>query len=158
MTTDTPEPADWIADATRRLARLGEEEEAAWPEGLRALRDAVAHRIADLPRAGKPLDTGSPGVSMTHLALGKALTAELAAPAAAAAAAIVSVKVQVAGRRASRIEIEIVAVGADERDATYLADGDSLRRAAAQVTERLLGITAPTIDLTWVDLVLPPER
>lgn len=59
----------WIADATRRLAELdggsdGAEPTAPWSEGgsaLEQLRTAVAHRIAALPRRGKPINTAIPG-------------------------------------------------------------------------------------------------
>lgn len=122
----------WIADATRRLAELdggsdGVEPTAPWSEGgsaLEQLRTAVAHRIAALPRRGKPIDTAIPGITVSHLALAKALTSNLAELAAEASAAIAAVDVNVAGQAVTAIRINLVAVGAADRDSTYIDDGD----------------------------------
>lgn len=153
----------WIADATRRLAELdggldGAEPTAPWSEGgsaLEQLRTAVAHRIAALPRRGKPINTAIPGITVSHLALAKALTSNLAELAAEASAAIAAVDVNVAGQAVTAIRINLVAVGAADRDSTYIDDGDALRNRAAAVVTDIIGIEPPNITVTWEDIVLP---
>ncbi|TDZ81173.1 hypothetical protein [Mycobacteroides salmoniphilum] len=153
----------WIADATRRLAELdggsdGQIPAGSWSEGgsaLEQLRAAVAHRIAALPRRGKPISTAIPGITVSHLALAKALTSSLAAIAAEASAAIAAVDVEVEAQAVTALRINLVAIGAAERDHTYLDDGDTLRKRAAAVVNDIIGIEPPTITVTWEDIVLP---
>ncbi|MFD6197029.1 hypothetical protein ACFWE3_10030 [Mycobacteriaceae bacterium NPDC060252] len=153
----------WIADATRRLAELdggpdGHVPAASWSEdgsALEQLRAAVAHRIAALPRRGKPISTAIPGITVSHLALAKALAASLAELAAEASAAIAAVDVDVDRQEVTAVRINLVAIGAADRDRTYLDDGDALRERAAAVVDDIIGIEPPTITVTWADIVLP---
>lgn len=157
----------WIADATRNLAGLQSSPEVGvnhavdprWGEGSSALdrlRTTIAHHIAALPRQGRPIHSARTGISITHLALAKVLTWQLAEPAAAAEAAVADVEVQVDGYAVSEVHIHLVAVGADPRDTTYLHDGDRLREHAAAVIADIIGDT-PHITLTWEDIALPPD-
>ncbi len=153
----------WIADATRRLAELdggadGRVPAAPWHEGgsaLEQLRAAVAHRIAALPRRGKPISTAIPGITVSHLALAKALTSSLAELAAEASAAIAAVDVNVDGQAVAALRINLVAIGTADRDRTYLDDGDALRKRAASVVNDIIGIEPTNITVTWEDIVLP---
>ncbi|TDZ79087.1 hypothetical protein DE4585_02822 [Mycobacteroides salmoniphilum] len=153
----------WIADATRRLAELeggpdGHVTAGSWSEGgsaLEQLRAAVAHRIAALPRRGKPISTAIPGITVSHLALAKALASSLAELAAEASAAIAAVDVDVDGQEVTALRINLVAIGAADRDRTYLDDGDALRKRAAAVVNDIIGIEPPNITVTWEDIVLP---
>lgn len=155
----------WIADATRSLAGLGaapDDDRAIdprWGESASALdhlRASIAHHIAALPRQGRPIRSARPGISISHLALSKVLTAQLAEPAAAASAAVADIDVRVDAQKLSAVHIHLVAVGADPRDHTYLHDGDSLRDHAAAAITDLLGVT-PHITVTWEDIALPPN-
>ncbi|MGV9796481.1 hypothetical protein ACWDTP_00320 [Mycobacterium sp. NPDC003449] len=166
MTTDDhdafEEATAWIADATRELAGLddgpGAHPGATSPYGtatLEQLRAGIAHRVLTLPRQSRQVETSSPAITFSQLALAKALTWALAEPAAAVSAAIADVAVQADGRTLSGVHIHLVAVGADERERTYLDDGDALRGRAATVITDTLGVAAPRITITWEDIVLP---
>lgn len=158
----------WIADATRSFAGLGgatdpAEDHAIDPRwggagsALDQLRASIAHHIAALPRQGRVIDSVRPGVGISHLAVSKLLTWQLAGPAAAAAAAVADVEVRVDARTVSAVHIHLVAVGADPRDQTYLQDGDSLRDHAARAIAEILGAT-PHITVMWEDIALPPSE
>ncbi|MDF0531972.1 hypothetical protein P0W64_18990 [Tsukamurella sp. 8F] len=163
-TLDDVADTAWIADATRRLAGLGGGGEMSVPDPrwsggtdtLDRLRASIGSAIAALPRQGRPLGTAAAGVTISHLALAKALAAHLAEPAAAAAAAVGDVEVSVEGDAVGAVHVRLVAVGADERDASYLDDGDVLRSRAARFVAELLGVHPPRVDLTWQDVLLPP--
>ncbi|TVX95166.1 hypothetical protein FPV58_28755 [Mycolicibacterium porcinum] len=157
----------WIADATRNLAGLQTSADVGadhavdprWGEGSSALdrlRTTIAHHIAALPRQGRPIHSARTGISITHLALAKVLTWQLAEPAAAAAAAVADVEVHVDGYAVSKVYIHLVAVGADPRDNSYLHDGEKLRGRAAAVIAEIIG-DSPHITVTWEDIALPPE-
>ncbi|MBS4102598.1 hypothetical protein [Tsukamurella paurometabola] len=159
------EPAqatDWIADATRRLAGLaapdGEapEIDPRWgADAIDRLREAVAQQVSALPRRSRPIATVRPGVSVTELALSKAVTAALSDRAAAESAAVADVELDLADDGLSAVHVHLVAVGADERPHTLLDGGEHLRALTADVVRRMVGADDVRIDLTWGDLLTP---
>lgn len=156
----TAQSAAWIADATRRFAGLSEADADAdprWAEtgsALSQLRAGIAQRISALPRQGKLIRTAVPGISVSHVALAKLLTSALAEPAAAVAAAVADVQLSVTDRTLSAVRIHLIGIGADERDRTYLQDGDALRADAALVLREAIGDGTAAITAIWDDLVV----
>lgn len=162
------EPAqatDWIADATRRLAGLaGPDQEAPevdprWgPDAIDRLREVVAQQIAVLPRRSRPIATARAGVSVTELALSKAITAEISDSAAAESAAVADVELDLADGALAGVHVHLVAVGADGRERTMLDGGERLRGLAGGVVRRMIGADDVRIDLTWEELLTPAAQ
>ncbi|KAB7760703.1 hypothetical protein [Mycolicibacterium mucogenicum] len=154
--------AAWIADATRQFAGLGADDtetDDGWTRtmaGLGQLRSAITQRISLLPRQGKPINTTSSGVVVSHIALAKLLTWSLAEPAAQYGAAIADVEVHVQAQRLTAVHIHLIGVGADERERTYLQDGDALRRETAAVVHTAIGDNTAEITVSWDDLFVTP--
>ncbi|TWS24001.1 hypothetical protein FK268_10155 [Tsukamurella sputi] len=159
------EPAqatDWIADATRRLAGLTAPDAGA-PEGdprwgadaVDRLRAAVALQVAGLPRRSRAVETVRPGITVTELALSKAVTAALSDDAAAEAAAVADVALELVGTRVKAVHVHLVAVGAEGRSRSLLDGGDRLRALAEDAVLRMIGDTGVNVDLTWEDLLTP---
>lgn len=159
------EPAqatDWIADATRRLAGLAgpdaqaHEADPRWgADAMDRLREAVAQQVSTLPRRSRPIATVRPGVSVTELALSKAVTAALSDTAAAESAAVADVALDLEGGRLDAVHVHLVAVGADERAHSLLDGGERLRALTADVVRRMVGSSDVRIDLTWEDVLTP---
>lgn len=156
----TAESAAWIADATRRFAGLAEADADAdprWAEtgsALSQLRAGIAQRISAMPRQGKLIRTSKPGIGVSHIALAKLLTWALAEPAASVAAAVADVELTVKDRALVAVHIHLIGIGADERDRTYLQDGDALRADAALVLREAIGDSSTEITAIWDDLVV----
>lgn len=150
----------WIADATRQFAGLSATDPAEddrWSQtgsALSQLRAGIAQRISVLPRQGKQIRTSQPGITVSHFALAKLLTWALAEPAAAVTAAIADVEVHVGGQRLAAVHIHLIGIGTEERDRTYLQDGDALRREAARVLRAALGEDSAEITASWDDVVV----
>ena len=159
------EPAqatDWIADATRRLAGLAGPDAVApevdprWgADAVDRLRAAVALQVSGLPRRSRVIATVRPGITVTELALSKAVTAALSDAAAAEAAAVADVALDLAGARLAAVHVHLVAVGAEGRSRSLLDGGDRLRALAEDVVRRMIGDAAVRVDLTWEDLLTP---
>lgn len=156
----TAESAAWIAAATRRFAGLAEADSDAdprWAEtgsALSQLRSGIAQRISALPRQGTLIRTARPGIKVSHVALAKLLTSALAEPAASVAAAVADVQLTITDRALSAVHIHLIGIGADERDRTYLQDGDALRADAAHVLREAIGDSSAEITAVWDDLVV----
>lgn len=156
----TAEAAAWIADATRRFAGLADadaDSDSRWAvtgSALSELRAGIAQRISLLPRQGKLIHTSQPGISVSNIALAKLLTYALAEPAASVTAAVADVELTVRDHRLAVVHIHLIGIGADERDRTYLQDGDTLRRGAAAVLDATIGDTSAEITAIWDDLVV----
>ncbi|WP_041407376.1 hypothetical protein [Segniliparus rotundus] len=151
------EATEWIADATRRFAGLTadtspESSDVELP-ALRQLRSTIGQLVSALPRPVRPVNTSRPGVAFSHVALRKTLTFALAEPASAASAAVADIAIELHDATPTSVHIDLVAVGADARERTYLSDGDALRERAAAAFLETLGTPAPPITLTWDDLV-----
>ncbi|MET9326277.1 hypothetical protein [Tsukamurella sp. NPDC003166] len=153
---------DWIADATRRLAGLaGADAEAPevdprWgADAIDRLREAVTQQVSALPRRSRPIATVRTGVTVTELALSKAVTAALSDSAASEAAAVADVALDLAGGELAAVHVHLVAVGADERPHTLLDGGERLRALTADVVRRMVGTGDVRIDLTWEDVLTP---
>lgn len=156
----TAESAAWIAAATRRFAGLSEADadiDPRWAEtgsALSQLRAGIAQRISALPRQGQLIHTAQPGIGVSHIALAKLLTAALAEPAASVAAAVADVELTIKDQTLSAVHIHLIGIGADERDRTYLQDGDALRKDAALVLREAIGDSSAEITAIWDDLVV----
>lgn len=153
---------DWIADATRRLAGLsGPDTEAPevdprWgADAIDRLREAVAQQVSALPRRSRPIATVRQGVSVTELALSKAITAALSDTAAAESAAVADVALDLTGGALTALHVHLVAVGADGRSRTLFDGGERLRALTADVVRRMVGTADARIDLTWEDVLTP---
>ena len=152
---------EWIADATRELAGLTTRTSSEGSDGLsdmdllalEQLRAAVGQLVSTLPRPVRPVSTSKPGVAVNYLALRKILMWALAEPAAEASAAVADIVIELDGATLTAVHIDVVAVGANEREHTYLDDGDTLRARAAAVIAETLGTPAPPVTLAWDDLV-----
>lgn len=159
----TADAAAWIADATRRFAGLSvaeADDDSRWAEtgsALAALRTGIAQRISALPRKGKLIRTSVPGISVSHVALAKLLTEALAEPAAMVTAAVADVELSITGDVLSAVRIHLIGIGADERERTYLQDGDALRRGAAVVLHAALGRSSAEITAIWDDVVISAD-
>lgn len=159
------EPAqatDWIADATRRLAGLAGPDAAApevdprWgADAVERLRAAVALQVSGLPRRSRAIATLRPGVSVTELALSKAITAALSDTAAAEAAAVADVALDLKGATLTAVHVHLVAVGAEGRSRSLIDGGDRLRVLAADVVRQMIGDGEVRVDLTWEDMLTP---
>ena len=152
---------EWIADATRRLAGLagpGAESPDVDPrwgaDAMDRLRAAVAQQVAGLPRRSRPVATARPGVTVSELALSKAVTAALSDSAAHESAAVADVALDLADGVLAAVHVHLVAVGTDRRR-TLLDGGDRLRLLAGDVVHRMTGADDVLVDLTWEDLVTP---
>lgn len=156
----TAEAAAWIAAATRRFAGLAETDadtDPRWADtssALNALRAGIAQRISVLPRQGKMIRTSRQGIGVSHIALAKLLTAALAEPAASVAAAVADVALTVKDHTLTAVHIHLIGIGADERDRTYLEDGDALRHGTARILHETLGESTAEITAIWDDLVV----
>ena len=155
---------DWIADATRRLAGLaGPDAEAPdvdprWgADAIDRLRAAVSQQVSALPRRSRPVATARPGVTVSELALSKAVTAALSDSAAVDSAAVADVELEVVGDRLSAVHVHLVAVGADRRISLF-DGGERLRSLAADVVRRMVGADDIRIDLTWEDMLTPEPQ
>ncbi|KXO94191.1 hypothetical protein AXK56_21680 [Tsukamurella pulmonis] len=155
---------DWIADATRRLAGLaGPDAEAPdvdprWgADAIDRLRAAVSQQVSALPRRSRPVATARPGVTVSELALSKAVTAALSDSAAVESAAVADVELDVVGDGLSAVHVHLVAVGADRR-VSLLDGGERLRSLAADVVRRMVGADDIRIDLTWEDMLTPEPQ
>lgn len=156
----TAEAAAWIAAATRRFAGLDESDtdtDSRWADAssaLSALRAGIAQRISALPRQGKMIRTAQEGIGVSHIALAKVLTAALAEPAASVTAAVADVELTVKDHTLTAVHIHLIGIGADERDRTYLEDGDTLRHGAARILRETLGANTAEITAHWDDVVV----
>lgn len=154
----TAEAAAWIADATRRFAGLSTTEpDSRWAEtgsALSELRSGIAQRISSLPRRGKLIRTGRPGIEVSHIALAKLLTWALAEPAAEVGAAVADVRLTITEDVLTAVHIDLIGIGTEKRDRTYLQDGDTLRRFAAMLLRESIGDDAAEITATWDDVVI----
>ncbi len=157
----TAQAAAWIADATRRFAGLSAADtdtDTRWADtgsALTELRSGIAQRISTLPRRGKLIRTARPGIEVSHIALAKLLTWALAEPAAEVAAAVADVELTVADDTLAAVHIHLIGIGADERNRTYLQDGDALRRDAALLLRETIGDDTAEITAIWDDVVIP---
>lgn len=160
---EAPEAAvatEWIADATRRLAGLaGSDSEAPaadprWGgDAIERLRTAISQQVSVLPRRSRPVETTTSGITITPLALTRALTIALSGEAAAESAAIADVEFAVDGSVVSGVRIHLVAVGTEPRAHSMLVGGDRLRAKAAALLAGIVGPVEVGVDLTWEDLV-----
>jgi hypothetical protein len=159
----TAEAAAWIADATRRFVGLAEAEadsDSRWAvtgSALSDLRAGISQRISLLPRQGKLIRTPGPGISVSNIALAKLLTWALAEPAAAVTAAVADVELTVREHALVAVHIHLIGIGTDERDRTYLQDGDALCEGAALVLREAIGDNAAEITAIWDDLVVTAQ-
>lgn len=152
---------EWIADATRQFAGLAQQTSPQSPDcssdvdlpALERLRATIGQLVSALPRPVRPVNTSRPGIAISHLALRKILTCALAEPAAGASAAVADIVIELHDATPAAMHIELVAIGADEREHTYIDDGDALRARASAAIFETLGTPAPPITLTWDDLV-----
>ncbi|EFV14090.1 hypothetical protein [Segniliparus rugosus] len=152
---------EWIADATRELAGLTKRTSAEGSDdtpdvdlpALEQLRAAIGQLVSTLPRPVRPVSTAAPGIAINYLALRKILMWALAEPAAEASAAVADIAIELQGTTLAAVHIDVIAVGADEREHTYLDDGDALRARAAATIAETLGTPAPPVTLAWDDLV-----
>ena len=53
------------------------------------------------------------------------------------------------------VHIHLIGIGADERNRTYLQDGDALRRDAALLLRETIGDNTAEITAIWDDVVIP---
>lgn len=147
-------PADWPSSTVDQMA-LNRPHRGAKADRRWSSYAPPSHTGSPHCRAGQADRYRNPGITVSHLALAKALTSNLAELAAEASAAIAAVDVNVAGQAVTAIRINLVAVGAADRDSTYIDDGDALRKRAAAVVTDIIGIEPPNITVTWEDIVLP---
>ncbi|WP_461166865.1 hypothetical protein [Tsukamurella serpentis] len=144
---------DWIADATRRLAGVSAAEADRGDDLVDRMRAAVAAGVSALPRRSRVVVTGRPGVTITELALTKAITAALSDGAGEESAAIADVDLTIDSGRLLKVTVHLVAVDADQRTRTLLDAGDRLRTLAADVVARTAGAGGVRVDLVWEDLL-----
>ncbi|TWS20819.1 hypothetical protein FK529_05745 [Tsukamurella asaccharolytica] len=155
---------DWIADATRRLSGLAGPDSVApetpprWgAEAIDRLLDAVSRQVSTLPRRSRPIAAARPGITVTELALSKAITAVLSDAAAVESAAVADVALEFIDGALTAAHVHLVAAGAGGRSHTLLDGGEHLRTVTADIVRRVVG-TSVRIDLTWEDLLTPASE